>query len=240
MQKLMISLFMLISISAFAQPWQNITGNGNIKKETRQVTGFTSLSSHGAMEVQISYGNSNSIEVQADENLLPYIETTVEGGKLTIKSKKNVNLKSASKITVSVSMTKVNGLQLSGSGNIEGNGNFTSDSKTNMMVSGSGNIKLNSGSFKDLDLALSGSGNMDLKKGTADNITISISGSGNIDCSGVSSDNVDAKISGSGNARVNANKSIDAIISGSGNVFYKGTASNITRKVVGSGKVIKI
>ncbi|HEU5364032.1 MAG TPA: head GIN domain-containing protein [Hanamia sp.] len=240
MKKLMISLFMLISVSAFSQPWQNITGNGNVKKETRQVSSFTSLSSHGAMDVQISYGNSNSIEVQADENLLPYIETTVEDGKLTIKSKKNVNLKSSSKIIVSVSMTKINGLQLSGSGNINATGNFTSDAKTKMMVSGSGNIKLNSGSFKDLDLALSGSGNIDLKKGTADNVTISISGSGNIDCSGITSDNVDAKISGSGNARVNANKSIDAKISGSGNVFYKGTATNITTKVVGSGKAIKI
>jgi hypothetical protein len=63
MKKLMISLFMLISISAFAQPWKNITGNGNVKKETRAVTSFTSLSSHGAIDVQISYGNSNSIEV---------------------------------------------------------------------------------------------------------------------------------------------------------------------------------
>jgi hypothetical protein len=240
MKKLMISLFMLISISAFAQPWKNITGNGNVKKETRAVTSFTSLSSHGAIDVQISYGNSNSIEVQADENLLPYIETTVEDGKLTIKSKKNVNLNSRSKIIVSVSMAKINGLQLSGSGNINGTGNFTSDAKTNVMVSGSGNIKLNSCSFKDLDLGLSGSGNIDLNKGTADNISISISGSGNIDCSGITCDNVDAKISGSGNTRVNANKSIDAIISGSGNVYYKGTATNITTKIVGSGKAIKI
>jgi hypothetical protein len=240
MKKLMISLFMLISISAFAQPWQNITGDGNVKKETRQVAGFTSLSSHGAMDVQISYGNSNSIEIQADENLLPYIETSVEDGKLTIKPKKNVNLKSRSKIIVSVSMTKINGLQLSGSGNINGDGNFTSDGNTNVMVSGSGNIKLNSGSFKDLGLSVSGSGNIDLKKGTADNVHIAISGSGNVDCSGITSNNVDAKISGSGNARVNANKSIDASISGSGNVFYKGTATNISSKTVGSGKVIKI
>jgi len=190
--------------------------------------------------VQISYGNSNSIVVQADENLLPYIETTVQDGKLTIKSKKNVNLKSRSKIIVTVSMTKINGLQLSGSGNINADGNFTSDAKTSVMLSGSGNIKLNSGSFKDLDVAVSGSGNVDLKRGSADNVSVSISGSGNIDCSGISCDNVNARISGSGNARVNANKSIDAIISGSGNVFYKGAVTNISSKVVGSGKVIKI
>jgi putative autotransporter adhesin-like protein len=240
MKKLMISLFMLISIGSFAQPWKNISGDGNVKKETRSVSGFTSLSTHGAIDVQISYGNSNTIEVQADENLLQYIETTVEDGKLTIKSQKNVNLKTRSKIVVSVSMTKINGLQLSGSGNINGTGDFTADDKTNIMVSGSGNIKLSSGNFKEMGLSISGSGNIDLNNGTADNITLSISGSGNIDCSGITSNNVDAKISGSGNVRVNANKSIDAIISGSGNVYYKGTATNITTKIAGSGKAIKI
>ena len=81
-----------------------------------------------------------AIVVEADENLLPYIETTVENGKLLIKPKKNVNLKSKSKMNVYVSMTKINSLQLSGSGNINGSGAFTNDDKTDMAVSGSGNL----------------------------------------------------------------------------------------------------
>jgi hypothetical protein len=39
---------------------------------------------------------------------------------------------------------------------------------------------------------------------------------------------------------VSADKSLTAKISGSGNVFYKGTATNISSKVAGSGKLIKI
>src|ERR1700733_1954763 len=116
MKNLLIAIFSLIGITSFAQPWETIKGNGQIKKETRQVGDYTSLTSHGSMDVKISYGNSNSVEIEADENLLPYIETTVEKGKLSIRSKKNVNLKSTSKMIVRVSMTKVNSLQLSGSG----------------------------------------------------------------------------------------------------------------------------
>src|SRR5450631_2545997 len=205
MKKLLIVLFALISISSFAQKWETIKGNGQIKKETRELSNFTSLSSQGSMNVQIAYGNSNSITVEADENLLPYIETTVENGKLSIKSKKNVNLKSSSKMNVYVSMTKINSLQLSGSGNINGSGAFTNDGKTGIGVSGSGNLTLNFDTFKDLDL--------------------SIAGSGNIDCSDISSNDVDAKISGSGNVKVYVSNSIDAKISGSGNVFYKGNAT---------------
>lgn len=231
---------MLTSFNLLAQPWKSVQGNGNVKKETRQVSEFTSLSSHGPFDVHIDYGNSNSIEVEADENLLQYIETTVENGKLVIRPKSSMNLRSKSTMTVYVSMTKIHSLQESGSGNITGNGAFQNDGKTDISVSGSGNIKLSSGTFNDLSLAVSGSGNIELKNGSVKNITASVSGSGNIDCSNVSSENVDAKISGSGNLRVNADKSIEASISGSGNVFYKGNATNINTKVAGSGRAVKM
>jgi hypothetical protein len=240
MKKLLIAILAFISVNTFAQSCETIKGNGVIKKETREVSDYSSLQSRGSMNVQISYGDSKNIVVEADENLLPYIETTVENGKLTIKSKKNVNLKSKSKMTVYVSMTKINSLQLSGSGNIDGEGAFNNQGKTDIGISGSGNIKLSFASFSDLDLSLSGSGNMDLKSASTNNITASVSGSGNIEASGISSNDVDAKISGSGNIKVYANKSIDAKISGSGNVFYKGNASNISSKIAGSGKLVKM
>ena len=241
MKKILIALFALVSVTAYAQPWQTIRGNGVTKKETRTVTEYTSLSSHGSINVEISYGNSNTVQIEADENLLPYIETKVENGKLTVGSKKNVNLKSKSKMIVYVTMNKINSLQLSGSGNINGEGAFSNSGKTSIGVSGSGNINLKFDSFNELDLAVAGSGNMDLKsKGSTTNISAAISGSGNIDCSEVSTNDVDAKISGSGNVKVFASHAIDAKISGSGNVFYKGNASDISSKIAGSGKVLKM
>ncbi|MEO6328481.1 MAG: head GIN domain-containing protein [Ginsengibacter sp.] len=241
MKKIFFALFAVISITAYAQPWENIKGNGLVKKESRTVSDFTSLASHGSMDVQIAYGSSDKIEVEADENLLSYIETTVENGVLSIKSKKNVNLKSRSKMVVYVSMSKITSVQLSGSGNINGQGAFSNADKTRIGVSGSGNIKLNFDSFRELDLAIAGSGNMDLKsKNATSNINAAISGSGNIDCSDVSTNDVYAKISGSGNIKVFASHGIDARISGSGNVFYKGNSPDISSKIAGSGKVSKM
>lgn len=96
------------------------------------------------------------------------------------------------------------------------------------------------GLLKILIFAFPAAGNINVKHGGADEITASVSGSGNIDCSNLAADDVDVKISGSGNARVNFNKSLTANIMGSGNVFYKGSATNISTKVAGSGKVIKM
>lgn len=240
MKKLLLVVFAFISANTFAQKWETIKGNGQVKKETRQVSNFTSLSSRGSMDVDISYGNSNSITVEADENLLPYIETSVENNRLTIKPKKNVNLRSRSKIVVHVSMTKIGSLQISGSGNTNGKGAFNNDGKTDISVSGSGNLSLDFDTFKDLDLSVSGSGNIDLKGNATNSLTAHVSGSGNIDCSDIKSNNADVKISGSGNIKVYAENSIDAKISGSGNVFYKGGAQKINSKVAGSGKVLKM
>ena len=240
MKKLIAIILILSGSQLYAQPWKTIKGDGNLKKETRTVSEFSSISSRGPLDIKIVPGHSNNIEVEADENLLPYIETNVENGKLIIQTKKNNNIKSASKMVVYVSMDKIKSLQISGSGNIESDGTLTGDESTEITLSGSGNIHLNSGSFKEVNFAISGSGNIVVKGGNADNVSVAVSGSGNIFVSDISAQNVDVKISGSGNARVNADKSLTAKISGSGNVFYKGSAKNIDSKVAGSGKLIKI
>lgn len=239
MKKLLAIILAFISLNSFSQKWQTIKGNGETKKETREVSSFTAINAQGSMEIKIDYGNSGTISVEADENLLPYIETTVEDGRLSIKPKKNVNLNSRSGIVVYVSMTQIKSLKLSGSGNISGSGAFTNDTTTDFSVSGSGNLSLDFDTFKELDLSVSGSGNIKLK-GASSMISAKISGSGNIDCSNTSSHDVVAKVSGSGNIKVDANNSIDAQINGSGNVFYKGDAQKINRKMSGSGKVIKM
>lgn len=240
MKKLLV-IFLIVSVNQLcAQPWKTVKGNNNIKKESRTVGNFSSLQSKGPLDVKITSGNSNKIEVMADENLLPYIETEVENGKLIIRTKKYINLKSSSKMVVYVYMEKIEALQLSGSGNIEADGNIVGAENTDLQLSGSGNIKLNSGAFKDIKMAISGSGGINVKGGTAENVTIAVSGSGNITANGLAAQNVEVKISGSGNAKVNASKSLTATISGSGNVYYDGSAKNISSKTAGSGKIIKI
>lgn len=240
MKKLMILASVFLSLTSFSQPLQNVKGNGNVKKEIRNVAPFTAIASFGAIDVQISYGKPEKITLQMDENLLPYIETTVEDGKLSIKTKNKINIRSSSKMVVYVSMDKITAVSQSGSGDISGEGNFYNDGTTEVKLSGSGNIKLGFDNFSALDLSLSGSGNINLDKGNAGSISSRISGSGNIDCSNVNSREVDASISGSGNVKVNASKSIEAKISGSGNVFYKGSAPDIKSKIAGSGKLIRI
>lgn len=238
MKTLFFTFCAFITFCSYAR-WETITGNGNVKKETREVSDFTGVALSGNMNVQLAYGNLNSITVEGDENLLPYIETKVEDGVLHVRSKNKTGLKTRNKLMVYVSLTKVTELRVSGSGNITGNGDFSNDGKTNISVLGSGNINAGINSFNETKIAVSGSGNVTLKGKSTNNIDATISGSGNIDCSEVACNDVFAQVSGSGNIKVYANKSIDAKVSGSGNIYYRGSATNINMKSSGSGKIIK-
>lgn len=240
MKKILLFAGLLASFVSFGQwPWEKIEGNGHLKKETRSLPGnYTAVSSSGSWDVMIAYGESSQIQVEADENLLPYIETKLEQGRLEIRSKKGANIRSGNKITVYVSVTRLTGISLSGSGNIIGEGKFSNDGSTEFRVSGSGNVKLALHSIRKAELGISGSGNIRLS-GTASEVDVRISGSGNADCSNLISDNASASISGSGNVKLNANTSLDAHISGSGTIIYRGAASDIRKHVNGSGKVVK-
>lgn len=239
MKNICLFLSLLLVNSVFAQwPWEKIEGNGHMVKESRNLSGYTAVSSAGSWDVMIAYGQSNAIEVEGDENLLPYIETKVDEGTLVINSKKHINLKSKHKITIYITLTKLTGISLSGSGDIIGNGKFGNEGTTDFKLSGSGTIQLHFQKIRDANLAISGSGNIRLT-GSAESVLTRISGSGNIDCSQLISDRVEAHVSGSGNTKVNANSSLDAHISGSGNIYYSGGAGSIQKQVSGSGRVIK-
>lgn len=238
MKKLLSVLFTLSTFCAFAQQ-ERITGDGNLKKENRQVSGYTGVLLSGNVNVIISYGDSKNITVEADENILPYIETVVENGNLVVKTKDKVGIRSKNKMVVHASLTKVTRLRVSGSGNITGDGDFSNDSKTEINVSGSGNINVGINSFAETKINISGSGNVTLRGKSTNNIDATIRGSGNIDCAEVSCNDVFAHVSGSGNIKVYANRSIDAKVSGSGNIYYKGAATNINLKSSGTGKIIK-
>jgi hypothetical protein len=238
MKKLFLFAALLTCISSFAQwPWQKIEGNGNLKKETRTASGYTEISSSGFWDVMVAYGESNSIQIEGDENLLPYIETKVEEGKLSIKTK-NVNLHSKNKMTIYVSLTRLTGISLSGSGDIIGNGKFSNDGETGFKISGSGNITMSFAKLNKVHIGVSGSGNIHLS-GSAGSLETRVSGSGNIDCRNLICDDASARISGSGNIKLNANKSVDVSINGSGNVSYRGAASDVRKHVSGSGRVVK-
>ena len=213
---------------------ETIHGNGIVKSEQRNITGATNIESDGNFDIVITQGATVSVRVEADSNLLPYIVTANDGSTLVIKTKDKTNLASDNKIKLYVTTDKLEGVKLSGSGNVTGTGIITSGSTLSLKISGEGNITLSTNA-PSIESSISGKGDINLS-GTTKDSKIDIAGFGNYKSENLIAENVTISIAGRGDARISASSSLKASIAGSGNIYYHGTPA-INQSITGSGSI---
>lgn len=228
---LIISIFPFL----FSCSWDCVEGNGLTTTVRRVVGDFTNITSYGDFNVDVTIGPITSVAVEADENLLSYIQTYIQGNTLIIETENNKCLQSRERINVHVTTPSVYELKMSGSGVIYCDDIVADELK--YVLSGSGEIQSSGITADFIDATLSGSGEITLS-GTSAQTSFVISGSGNIKSINLNQDKCIATIPGSGNIYVFVNDILDVQISGSGNVVYKGNPT-IVQNITGSGRVIR-
>lgn len=211
-----------------------IRGNGITLSETRFTRPFSEVNSSGSFIVHVSPGDDYEVVVNAESNLLPYIETDIRNGRLNINVAGIHSLRNTRPMEVFIVTPYLDAVRMSGSGEIT-TGYFDSES-FEAVISGSGLIET-AVDANFAKLAISGSGSIDIF-GNVRNAEMAISGSGKIFAYDMALLDCNAAISGSGDMFVNATRNIDVRISGSGNLFYIGNPT-IIAQLSGSGKIIK-
>jgi hypothetical protein len=235
--KLIAFFLVLISLySCFGFGGERINGNGVTASEERSVGNFNGINGMGSMNIVVSQSSTPTIKIEADQNLLNYIETRNNRGTIEIYTKEGYNLDPKSGITVYASAPDFKKIAVSGSGKIKSTGKITGSSELSADVSGSGDILLEVDAPK-ISTQISGSGSTSIK-GTTKDFSIDINGSGDVHCFDLLSENTELDISGSGNAEVYASKTLDVEIAGGGDVRYKGNPF-VQQNISGSGKVRK-
>ena len=210
-------------------------GSGNVVTETRDVSGFHAIDISYPAQVLVKQGSKESLEIEAEDNLLPGLKTQVKNGVLDIFYKttngKHVNPTKTVKITIVVKdLTSVD---------FTSAGDLTIENlKTNALdvsLSGAGNLKLDKILVKALGVDLSGAGSMSAS-GTADDLNLNISGFGDFKGTDLHSKDAQVDISGAGSATTWVDNNLDAQISGAGSISYYGSAS-VTKQVRGVGGI---
>ncbi len=233
---LLLGLLVLAPGKSQAQR-ETISGNGTIKKEKRDISGsFRQIATSGSFKIYIKQGGTHSVEVEADENLLPYIETEVKNNALSIHPKKDYNIKPSAKATIYIALPQLEAVAASGSSAIYSQGSLSGD-KLEVGLSGQTAVELVV-QYSKLEVAVSGSGKVKLT-GKADKTEIGISGSADVTAPDMAVQDMEIAISGTGNAHVNVEKSLQVAISGNGTVRYKGTPSKVEQSVSGHGKLVQ-
>src|SRR5690606_19116374 len=215
-----------------------VKGDGPVLTDNRAIADFNEIESNISGEVEVTFGGSYRVEVEAAENIRELTETKVVDGKLIIRFKKPVTIGTNETFTVRVFTPYLESLTLAGSGNMRLM-NALRTTGLKLELSGSGNIELPSYFGAELEVRLPGSGNIRIHQGSVIDERIVLSGSGNIDLENLEARRADVQLTGSGNIHLFVTGDLNALISGSGNIFYRGTPV-INSEITGSGALVHL
>ncbi len=186
-------------------------GSGNVISESRVVNGFNEITLSGSGDVVVDVNGTESLTIEAEDNIMPLLTSEVRNGRLELGTRSSIS--PTVPIIYTVSATNLNGLSISGSGDINATG-------------------IDAGSF---DAEISGSGQIEVA-GATETLAVDISGSGLYVGQNLVAADATVSVSGSGRAVINATDRLDADVSGSGSVEYIGDPS-LNSSVTGSGDI---
>lgn len=236
MKKSLLLLALLCFTVSFSQKNKKIKGNEKITTITRTTSEYEGISVSGSFDVKLISGKEGNITIKGDENLLEFIITEVNNGKLSVYFEKNKNIQYNynSSIEITIPFEKINQLTFTGSGNLTNNDLIKTDN-LDFSMSGSGNVSFNS-ETNSLKISKSGSGNLNAK-GTTTSIDVNSAGSGNANLLDLKSENATVSQSGSGSTKVYCSKILNAQTVGSGNIQYAGNPEKVSKNSTGSGSI---
>jgi len=228
--------FTILMITAVDTQAQKITGDGNVVQETRSVGSFEGIKLEGLVNLILLQGNTESLIVETDKNLLPYVMTVIDNNTLAIGNKKDVNIKKSTKMNVYVTIKDLRKIESNGVGSVKSQGKLNLN-ELKIYSSGVGNYVLDLNADK-LEANINSVGNLTFT-GKVSSVNIDNSGVGNVKAFDLSTDILKIESNGVGNSEVSSEKEIYINLNGMGNVSYKGNAVVKEMNVNGMGKVTK-
>lgn len=198
-----------------------VKGDGDVVKEKREVSGFTSLEISSAFNVFLTQGRSESLTVEADKNLMEHIITEIKGDKLMIHTSKK-GISKSTKMNIYLTFEQLEMIDVSGAVEVTGEGPMTFEELT---FDGSGASEISMELTAEVLTAdFSGASEIELI-GSAKAAYFDLSGASEIDAYDFEIIHCELDVSGASEVKINVSKSLEVDISGAASVKYKGNPS---------------
>lgn len=219
----MKKLLFLVCAAAVFSSCHHLTGSGNIITEKRQTGDFDAISASGGIQVELKNG-STSVQVEADDNILPYLYTRVSGGKLKIYLREHLSISNAH-IKVYISASGITSLNASSASEIRGTDVLSGVDKLELDVSSAGRINAEVDA-PQVSIESSSAGEINVK-GRTKSLKASCSSAGNIHASDLFSETTQVEASSGSQADVRASVSIHGNASSGGDINYWGGGNTV-------------
>jgi len=215
---------------------QTVFGSGTIIQETRSVIGAMGVNMGIVANMTIEQGVPEELILQADDNLMPFILSDVQGETLVISNEQGIDLEPSQKIEALLRLNSINNIIHSGVGDITVPDLMTTQIEIALL--GVGDIDIINLDLQTLDVMISGIGNVSIA-GQVQNQTAELISLGDYEAENLVSNTADIDISSIGSATVQVSTTLNAHITGSGSVFYIGSPV-VNRTGNGIGNVTQL
>lgn len=209
-----------------------ITGNGKIAEENRSVQDFQRLRASGSFEIILQQGHESSLRLEADENLLPLIETYVNQGTLNLSTAQPILR--AERLRVYLQATEWQKIELSGATEISSDGPLKGES-LDLEASGAAEIEMEV-YVKKLRAQLSGASEVDLK-GKAETVSLQSSGAADWNAFDLETKRMSINCSGASELEVNVSEDLAIEASGASEIQYRGSPIISKSKMSGASTI---
>ena len=233
--KPLILINICILILFFACSLPGVKGSGKVERENRTIGSFNELHVSGMFDVYMREGNTPSVEVVADDNLLPIIRTELKGSRLKVYTDENI--RSSTKLKLLITYTELEAVYISGAVKLRGKSTIVAD-HFDINVSGAAEMELDL-KVDHLSCDLSGASDM-LLTGIANHLRIDGSGAMNLDAYELETSSAKIDLSGAGECKISVNESLDVDLSGAATVRYKGSPAKIKQDISGAGSIKRV
>ncbi|MCF8364894.1 MAG: DUF2807 domain-containing protein [Bacteroidales bacterium] len=227
-------LLLLVTLSSSGCMYMSgMDGNGNVVKETRDISSFNAIKVGGAFNVILAQSNTESLSIEADENLMQIIETRVKGNTLVISTRENIHDYKA--LNIYISFKDLEKLNISGACNLKSEGQLKF-SNLKFDASGASEITMELTADKML-CNFSGASEIEFT-GAASICDLEISGASGLKAYELICEDMELDISGAADAKVHATGSLEIDASGAASVKYMGSP-NIDQRTSGASSIRK-
>jgi hypothetical protein len=203
------ALLLPIAIATVALTGCGLTDDGPRVTQTRAVDDFTRIDNRGSVDVRLHVGEPQRVRVRAGDKVIDDIHTDVRDGVLRIDFDHHGF--GGNDVVVEASVPKLDGVIVSGSGDIDADG-------------------IRADAF---DVRSDGSADIALT-GSVGRLAVDLDGSGDANVAGLIARSARVSLGGSGDASVRADDALDVRLDGSGDVSYHGNP-RLTKNLDGSG-----
>lgn len=230
-----ITLASLTVLSSSCKRFRCKKGSGKIKTETRKTGEFTKLEISGGFNVTLKQDSSQSLTINADDNLLEYIQTDVSGSTLEIKNKRNIC--GSNEITLVVGVRNLEALKASGGIEVKSDGRINTKD-LEMQLAGATKIELD---LSATNVRAKGSGATELDlRGQAASADVRLTGSGKINALDFVVGRYNLETTGASECNINVLNELNVHSTGASEVKYRGTPSTVNTDKTGAASVKKI